>query len=81
MDNHDCEKINIYMFPVLTDLLRHLELGHIFIFRQRKKRTQQRRKQKLEEEGEWEMENFEKEDECQHSYECCRVCNLSTIKL
>jgi hypothetical protein len=49
MDNHNGEKINIYMFPVLTDLLRHLELGHIFIFRQRK-RTQQRRKQKQEEE-------------------------------
>jgi hypothetical protein len=67
------------MFPVLTDLLRHLELGLIFIFRQRK-RTQQIRKEKLEEE-EWVIENFEKENECQHSYECCRVCNLSTIKL
>jgi hypothetical protein len=27
------------------------------------------------------MENFENQNECQHSYECRRVCNLSTIKL
>jgi len=32
MDNHNCEKINIYMFLVLTDLLRLLELGHTFLF-------------------------------------------------
>ena len=27
------------------------------------------------------MENFENQNECQHLYECCGVCNLSTIKL
>jgi hypothetical protein len=32
LDNHNCEKINIHMFHVLTDLLRLLELGHTFLF-------------------------------------------------
>jgi len=44
VDNNNCEKINIYVFPVLTDFAEaSWTWTYIFIFRQRKI-TQQRRK-------------------------------------
>jgi hypothetical protein len=32
LNNHNCEKINIQIFPVLADLLRLLELGSMLLF-------------------------------------------------
>jgi hypothetical protein len=56
LDKRNCEKINIYVFPVLADLLRRLELGHTFLFSGRgKEHSKEENKNWRRRSGKWKI--------------------------